>query len=353
MDPIPLAALETCALALLVAIAAVVLGAGSSRGDLQRPTYGAGDQWVYVLQGSLAGFPGLNRSEGNISLGLSGLVEVDVLGPAQAVVAGLAVPGIRVGTQASGFLNGTFAIPGNGTVRASGTFSSATTEVWEDQDDLPTLSNSTSTYTLSVTLGIPVSVSAQVWVNTTTSYGSLPPFNLSVGESAAVPFTADLAVVTSASFLGFSARNESKGTATGLWMRHVLDAGNVRVEAGTFAAYRMDQSLGAFAGLGVAVPTEGANETAWFSNDVGYYVKRQAFVNGTPVAEMRLKSYAYPATPPTLSLLEGSLLVGLPVAAVAAVLLLLRRRRRRGAGTTTGTAGPVGELPPKPPGGGP
>lgn len=286
---------------------------------------------------------------------MSGLVEVDVIGAAQADVGGTEVPGVEAVTRASGFLNGTFAIPGLGPVHVSGSFSSDSTEVWEAQDGLATRSNSTSSYVMTVTVGLPFSVQAQVWVNATTSYAALPPVNLSVGESASAPFATNLSMVTSASGLGFTTHNETQADAVGAWTRQVLAAENVTVEAGTFSSYRLNQSLGSFPGLGVVVPTGGANETAWFSNDVGYYVKRQAYVNGTPVAEMRLKSYTYPAAPPGPSLAEVTVFLAIPVAVVAALVLLFLRRKRkaRPQTVTTGTAGPVGELPPKPPGSGP
>ena len=353
--PAPLAPFATFLLSVLVAGAAAFLSAGTASASLERPTYTAGDRWIYVLQGSLAGFPGLNESAGNVSLGLSGLVEVDVVGAATATVGGAAVPGVRVTTLASGFLNGTFAVPGNMTVHASGTFSSDTTEVWEGQDFLLTVSNSSSTYTISVTLGLTFSVSAQVWVNATTAYASLPPFNLSVGESATAPFTTDVSVATTASFFGYSTHMENRTSATGVWTRQVLGAGNVSVEAGTFPAYRLNESLGTFPGLAIASPAIGTNETAWFSNEVGNDVLRQAYVNGTPVAVMRLKSYAYPAAPPGLSALDLTLLAAVPVGA-AAIVVYLVLRRRKGRTTpppATGSAGPVGELPPRPPGGGP
>ena len=78
-------------------------------------------------------------------------------------------------------------------------------------------------------------------------------------------------------------------------------------------------------------------------------------MNGTPVAAMRLKSYTSPAAPPGLSLLDLTLLTVIPVAAVAilAFLFLRRRKGRKAPPVRVGTAGPVGELPPKGPGGGP
>ncbi len=341
-------------LAVLVAAAAVLVASGGARGALQHPTYTAGDRWVYVLEGSLASFPGLNASQGSVQLGLSGLVQVDVLGPADAVVGGVTVPGVRVATQASGFLNGSFSTPGNGTVTASGTFSADSSEVWEGQDYLPTVSNSSSSYEIGVRIGITLSVTAAVWVNATTSYASLPPFNLSVGQSATAPFTTDANLATTFSFLTFRNHTENRTSFAGAWSRQVLDAESVSVEAGTFSAYRLNESLGSFPGLGLAFPMGGASQTAWFSNDTGSYVRRQAVLNGTPVAEMRLKSYTYPAAPPGLSLIDLTLLVAVPVAAAAVVaFVLLRRRKGRPEPATTGSAGPVGELPPKPPGGGP
>lgn len=351
---ISLVAPAAVALAMLVAAAAILGTASGARAALQRPTYTAGDRWVYVLQSNLGSFPGLNASQGNVSLGLSGLVEVDISGPAQAVVGGSEVAGVRAVTHTSGFLNGTFAIPGNGTLHALGTFFSDSSEIWEGQDFLPTVTNSSSSYVISVTLGIPFSVTANVWVNATTAWTSLPRFNLSVGEGATASFTTDANLTTAFSIFSFGNRTQNRTSLSGDWSRQVLDVENVTVEAGTFSSYRMNESLGSFPGLGLAVPSGAANETAWFSNDVGYYVKRDAFVNGTQVAEMRLKSYTYPAAPPGLSLLDLTLLAAVPIAAVALIAFVILWRRRKGpAAAMSGTAGPVGELPPKPPGGAP
>ncbi len=343
------------ALAMLVAVAAVLGTAGGVRASLQRPTYAAGDRWIYVLQTNLGGFPGLNASQGSVSLGLSGLVEVDIAGPAQAVVGGVEVAGVRAVTHTSGFLNGTFVIPGNGTFHASGTFFSDVSEIWEGQDFLPTVTNSSSSYVISLTVGIPFSVTANVWINATTAWTSLPAFNLSVGDAATASFTTDASVTTAFAILGFSNRTQNLTSLSGAWDRQVLDLENVTVEAGTFSTYRMNESLGSFPGLGLAIPSGAANETAWFSNDVGYYVKRDAYVNGTQIAEMRLKSSTYPAAPPGLSLLDLSLLAAIPIAAIVLVAFMLLRRRRKKStpAGTAGTAGPVGDLPPIPPRGGP
>lgn len=352
-----------CVLAMVLAVAGVLATAGGARAALQKPTYTEGDQWVYILQSSLNGFPGLNESQGNVSLGLSGLVEVDVQGPARATVGGIEVPGVRAETHASGFLNGTFVIrlngtsglPGNGTVHASGTFASDSSEIWEGTDYLPTVTNSSSSYTISATVGLTISMTAGVSVNASTEWTGLPTFNLTAGESASAAFVTNASVTTTFSFLMISNRTQNRTSASGLWDRHVLDLENVTVEAGTFPAYRMNQSLGLFPGLGFALPSGSAYETAWFSNTIGSYAMREAYVNGTKVAEMHLKSYTYPAAPRGLSLADLTLLAAVPLAAIAiaAFVVLRRRRRKPQQHVTTGTAGPVGDLPPKPPEGRP
>lgn len=355
MTPVSLAAGAVPVVAVLLALALTLLAAGTVRGELEHPTLTAGDRWVYILEGSMENFPGLNATQGTVELGLSGLVEVDVLGSATATVGGTAVPGVRTETQASGFLNGTFAAPGNTSIHASGTFSTDAIEIWEDRADLPVLSNATSSYVITVTFGIPFSLQARVWVNATTDYASIPPFNLSVGESASTAFTTEVSVETSATFFGITVQNGTRGSAAGVWTRQVLDEENVTVEAGTFLTYRLNQSLGSFPGIGGLVPLASANETAWFSNGVGSYALREAYVNGTPVAEMRLKSYTYPAAPSGLPIIDIVLFAAIPIAVVALVAFVLLRRRRKNpiAPAKSGSAGPVGELPPKPPGGGP
>ena len=325
--------------------------AGLGQAALQKPAYAAGDRWVYVLQSSLGALPGMNASQGGtFELGLTGIAEVDVVGPASGLAGG-----VRVDTHASGFLNGTFTIPGNATIQASGTFSADSAEIWEGQDYLPVASNTSTHYVIDVRIVITARVTADLWVNATTSYFSLPSFNLSVGDAASAPFTTDLNVATDVSSFGFAEHMENATSAAGAWTRQVLGQENVTVEAGTFSAYRLNESLGGFPGLAAVAPAGGANETAWFSNDVGYYVKRVAYVNGTPVAEMRLKSYTYPAPSTGLTLVDMVLLVAVPIAIVAVLVFLILRRRkaRRGVTEASSGAGPVGELPPKRPGEGP
>lgn len=285
----------------------------------------------------------MNASQGVFALGLSGIVEVDVTGPAPNLPGG-----VRVDTHATGALSGTFGGFGNTTIAVTGTFSSDATELWEGEDYLPVASNSSTAYVITVKIVITAQVTANLWVNATTSYGSLPPFNLSVGESSTVPFASNLSAATSFTSFGYGQHMENRTALAGTRSRHVLARENVSVEAGTFSAYRLNESLGAFPGLAAVAPSNAANETAWFSNDVGFYVKRVAFVNGTPVAEMRLKAYTYPAVAAGLSPVDIALLAGVPImAAVLVVLSLLRRRKRREASKASSGTEPVGELPPR------
>lgn len=338
-------------MAVLLLFAAFLAAAVPARASLEKPTYDAGDRWVYILKASLGHLPGFNASQaGKFQLALSGIVEVDVTSVTPS--------GVHAQTHASGFLNGTFAIPsnvtGNSTLSVTGSFSSETSELWEGQDYLPVASNSSTTYSIDVPFVVTAPVLVNLWVNATTAYTSLPPFNLSVGGSASAPFTSQLDLATSFSAFGFGNRTENRTTVTGAWTREVVGLDNVTVEAGAFSAYRLNESLGGFPGL-AAIPAAAANETAWFSNTVGNYVRRVAYVNGTPVAEMRLKSYTYPVAPAGLSVAEIALITVAPIVAVAAVLLLVLRRRkaRQDASKGSSGAGPVGDLPPRNPGGKP
>lgn len=344
------------ALALLLISAALLAATGGAQAALEKPAYTAGDRWTYILQGSLGALPGFS---GNLTptfrLGLNGLVQVDVVGTTNALVGGASVPAVQVATHATGFLNGTFGIPGNTSIGVSGTFASDTSEVWEGQDFLPVASNSSSSYAIDVTLVITTQVRLDLWLNATTAYGSLPPFNLSAGQSAAAPFTTTLAATTSVAFFGQTQRMANETTAAGTWSRQVLSQESVSVEAGTFSAYRLNESLGDFPGFAGVLPAGGANETAWWSNEVSYYVKRVAYVNGTPVAEMRLKSYTYPAAPGGLSLVDGLLLAAIPAVVVAVLIwyVVHRERRAKAARKDQEPVGPIGELPPKDSGGRP
>src|SRR2546422_3904720 len=64
---------------LFVVTAAVLATPAPSRGALHKPTYAAGDHWVYILDASLSTFPGLNASQGTFQFGLIGVVYVTVM----------------------------------------------------------------------------------------------------------------------------------------------------------------------------------------------------------------------------------------------------------------------------------
>jgi len=344
------------ALSLLLATTGVVSLSVPGRAAVTKPAYTAGDRWTYVLQGSLGALPGFNASNtGAFELDLNGLVEVDIVGPTQARLGGNLVSAVLVSTHASGFLNGTFEIPGTFPIAVSGTFSSDASEVWEDQGYLTIASNSTSGYIVSMTVIITTQIRVDLWLNTTTLYESIPPFAMGVGDSADIPSYANVTAAYAISGFGPTQSMENRTTFASTWSREVLSEENVAVEAGTFSAVRLNESLASFPGLSGIPPAGGANETAWFSDDVGYYVERVAYVNGTPVAEMRLKSYAYAASPRSLSLLDRIVLVAIPIFTVGVLvgfLLLLRRRRRaREASKTPRTIGTIGDVPPKEPGG--
>jgi len=131
-----------------VLVVAVFNGAAARAGAaLSKPTYAAGDHWVYVLDGSLDGFPNLNSSQtGAFHFDLVGHVEVNVLGPSSVLSGSVPIPVVAVDTIASGFLNGTFAVPGIGTAHVTGTFTTRTSEIWEDGAYLPIRSNTTTSY---------------------------------------------------------------------------------------------------------------------------------------------------------------------------------------------------------------
>ena len=262
---------------------------------------------------------------------------------------------MEVETHASGFMNGTFAFNGSAPIPASGTFSSNTSEVWEGQDYLPVSTRSSAAFVFDVKIVFSIPVRVDLWVNATTAYATLPSFDLGPGDSASAPFTSQLEAATSFSAPGFGGHVGNRTTVNGTWARQVLGLENVTVEAGTFSVYRLNESLGGFPGIGAALPSIGANETAWFSNDTGNYVRRVAYVNGSPVAEMRLKSFTYPVAPSGLGVVGIALLVAVPIAAVAVLVFLLLRRRKAQREKAKGSsgAGPVGDLPPKRPGGDP
>src|SRR5207247_8918601 len=81
------------------------------------------------------------------------------------------------------------------------------------------------------------------------------------------------------------------------WQPDVLSRENVTVEAGTFSSYRLNQPAAGFSGLPLGISA--GNETAFFSNDVGYYTKREAYENGSRVGEPRLKAYSFGSAPPS------------------------------------------------------
>src|SRR5256885_11716301 len=114
-----------------VLVVAVFNGMAACAGAaLSKPSYAAGDHWVYVLDGSLDGFPNLNSSQtGAFHFDLVGRVEVNVLGPSSVLSGSVPITAVAVDTTASGFLNGTFAAPTVGTAHVTGTFPTRTPQI--------------------------------------------------------------------------------------------------------------------------------------------------------------------------------------------------------------------------------
>jgi len=157
---------------------------------------------------------------------------------------------------------------------------------------------------------------------------TVPPFDLDVGQNATTQLATHAEVNSTFSVLSRTMSSQNETNVSTMWRREVLARDNVTVERGTFAAYKLNQTLTNFPGIPMGL-SGGGNETAYFSNDVGFYVKRVAYENGTPAAEMRLRSYSYGAGPPSgLSVIQIGLIVAVPVA-VALLLAFLWWRRRK------------------------
>ena len=315
-------------MSLLVLVAAVPAVAGLADAALRKPTYAAGNQWVYVLDGSLTNFPGFNASQGSFHFGFVGLVYVDVIGFATVQTANGSVSAVRVDSRATGFLNGTFSVPGAGSGQITGSLTTQSTEFWEDQAYLPIESLGTTSYHADVVFVITTPLVLDLRVNATTSFSSLPPFELDLGQNASADFTThvELNSTFTAFFQTMTSQNVTDVSST--WHRDVLSRENVTVDAGTFSSYKLNQTLGSFPGIPSGLPGAG-NETAYWSNDVGFYVKRVAYENGTPAAEMRLRTYSFGAGPPSgFGATQILLIVAVPIAVVILVALLLWRRRK-------------------------
>lgn len=331
----------------LLVCAAILSISGLTRAALEKPTYAAANRWVYVLDGSLRGFPGVNASLiRNIQFGLVGRVEVAVVGPENTSRGGEFVSTVRVDTSASGFLNGTFSVLGGGTAHVTGTFTTFASELWEDQAYLPVESRGTSTYLADVTYFITTQLEAELSLNATTSVATIPPFTLDIGQNATADLATHLDVNSTFTVFGQTTSSSNQTDVSSTWRREVLSLENVTVEAGTFSAYKLNQTLGSFPGIPGGFAS--GNETAYFSNDVGFYVKRVAYVNGTPFAEMTLKSYSYGSAPSGLSATDILLFVALPIAVALLVLVALWRRRNvrvRARRSPPGPSAPPGQEP--------
>jgi len=311
-------------------LTAVLSLSGTSGAALKKPTYAAGDQWVYVLDGSLTTFPGFNASQGPFQFGLIGFVYVNVIGPATVLVGNTSIRSIRVDSRATGFLNGTFPVPGGGgTAQVQGSFTTSSTEFWEDQSYLPIESQGTSSYHADVTYGFfTTSLDADLRLNASTSVATVPPFELDVGQNATAELTTHAELNSTFSVFGRTESSQNETNLSSTWRRGVLSRENVAVQAGTFSAYRLNQTLASFPGIPTGL-SGGGNETAYFSNDVGFYVKRVAYENGTPAAEMRLRSYSFGAGPPSgFSATQVSVIIAVPVAIILLLASLLWRRRK-------------------------
>lgn len=332
---------------LLVGSAALATS-GRANAALQRPTYAAGDRWDYVLEGSLSTFPGIDDSEfGSFRFDIVGLVEVDVIGPAELARGSTAISGVRVASRTSGFLNGTFTVPGFGTGEVMGSFQARASEFWEEEAYLPLASESRSTYDAQISFVISTTLEVDTLINATTSVSTIPPFDLEVGQSATAELETHLVANSTVTFFGDTVSSENETQVSSTWQREVISLEIVTVEAGTFSTYKLNQSLASFPGVPGGI-VAGGNETAYFSNETGYYAKRVAYENGTPVAETRLRSFSYGKGQPSGPNLEELIrFVALPAAAIAlfGVMVWRResRRRNRPGGRPPSKADPHGE----------
>ncbi len=307
-----------------------MLGAvGQATASLDRPSYASGDRWVYVLEGSLDSLPGVNRS--SLLLTLVGRVEVAVAGSAEVVSGGATARALQVTMRTSGFLNGTFRLP-RGTSPApvvlSGSLTSEASELWEDQGFFPVEARGASVYAADLSYIFTTPFRVATTFNATTSVVQGAPFPLEVGQATSATLRTTLDFNATVTALRQTERAQNRTSATVAWKRTVVSLDPVAVDAGTFTAYRLDQGPSSLLDI-VGVPSPAAgNETSYFSNEVGYYVKRDVYVNGTRIAEMRLKSYSRgPANAPSVPL---AAVVGLGVAAAVApgAWYFLRRQRR-------------------------
>ena len=239
--------------------------------------------------------------------------------PANFVVGNASVPSVRVDTRATGYLNGSFSVQGGGTAQVTGTFTTDTSEFWEDQAYLPISSNSTTSYRADITyFFVTTPLAADLRVNASTSIAPIPRFDLNVGQAANTTLNTHLELNSTFTIFHQTTTMQNSTNVSSGWRREVLSLESVSVRAGT---------LGGFPGLPSGVAN--GNETAYFSNDVGFYVQRTAYENGTPAAEMRLKSYSYGAgTPSGLSVVDLLIYVAIPVVVAILIFLILRRRRK-------------------------
>jgi len=304
---------------------------------LGRPSYVAGDRWVYELTGSLGGLPGFNDTDlGSFALSLAARVEVNV----QALVA----RGLEVSTRTTGFLNGTFELPSGSIpdfVTVTGTLTSDRTEVLEPGGYFAVESRDRTTYVADVSLGISVRTEVHLWTNATTQVDADAMFPIAVGERVTASLETNLSVDTAVEAFGFSTSSSNETTLVSTWRREALAEEDVSVDAGTFRAVRLNQSLAAFPGLSVLGAVPGGNETAFWSNDVRYYVLRTAYVNGSPVLEMQLKSF----TPGTADSLLLPILIGASIAVAGVVAVVWLRRRSKAASKPPESAGPGSKDP--------
>src|SRR2546428_7298233 len=264
-------------LAALVIVSVLILGTPfTARASLLKPTYAAGDKWVYILDGSITEFPGLNASQiRNLRFDLVGMVDVKVIGPANVVAGNASVPAVRVDTQATGYLNGSFSVQGGGTAQVTGSFTTDTSELWEARASLPISSNSTTSYRAAVTyLFLTTPLNADVRLDASTSISPVPRFDLDVGQSANATFDTHLELNSTFTIFQKTTTMQNSTNVSSGRRREVLSQQPVGAEARTLSAYTLNQTLGLFPGLPSGAATR--NQTAYSSNPVGLYVRRTA-----------------------------------------------------------------------------
>lgn len=308
----------------LVLLGPTFVGAqGETR--LDTPRYSLEDRWEYLVDGQLAGLPGLIESAGEITVG----------GLATGRVSSAGASGVTLSWTVELGLEGSISFQLNETTfqaNLTGTIRTSQADRYQVPEFLPREAEATTGFDFALeVLGVPLPFTAASEVTTThTPQADYPTYPLSVGEMMARFPTAVRANFTSV-IAGIGFQNQTETDANTTLRLSVASPSSIAVPAGNFSAFQVQaELLEGMASLPLLGVFPADRQIGYYSNEAGNAVLVQFFLQEQLLGNATLRTFTY-APPAEIPFWQQPLfLVSLLAIPIVVLVLLYWRERRKG-----------------------